>query len=80
MSQGTIRVKELLEPPKRMFQVGEDVLVKVEQKFEDGFESPYQIAGKVHDRRYRMKSNTGILIEKNGEKIKRFLKAGCEDF
>ena len=39
VSQETIRAKELLKPPERMFQVGEDVLVKVEQrsKKEDRF-------------------------------------------
>jgi len=43
VSQKRIRAKELLEPPKRMFQIGEDVLVKVEprSKEEDRFEGPY---------------------------------------
>ena len=56
VSQGKIRAKEWLEPLKRMFQVGKDVLVKVEQRSnkEDRFESPYQIVGKVHCRKCRM--------------------------
>jgi len=35
--------------------------------------------GKVHDRRYRMKNNTGRVIEGNVEKIKRFFKGVSED-
>jgi len=74
VSQGTFKRKDLLEPPRRVFQVGENVLVKVEQrsKEEDRFEGPYQIVGKVHDRRYKIKNNTGRVIERNVEKIKRF--------
>ena len=78
MSQRTFRGKDLLEPPRRVFQVGEDVLIKVEQisKEKDRFEGPYQIVEKVHDRRYRMKNNIGRVIERNVEKIKRFFKKG----
>jgi len=48
LRQGTLRGNNLLERPKRMFQVGENVLVKVEQrsKEEDRFECPYQIVWK----------------------------------
>jgi len=54
------------------------VLVKVEQrsKEEDRFEGPYEIVGKVHDRIYKMKNNTGRVIERNVEKIKTFFKGG----
>jgi len=74
VSQGSIRGKDLLELPRRVFQVGENVLVKVKQRLkeEDRFEGPYHIVGKVHDRRYRMKNNTGRVIERNVEKIKKF--------
>ena len=52
------------------------MLVKVEQrsKEEDRFEGPYQIVGKVQDRRYKMKNNTGRVVERNVEKIKKILK------
>jgi len=63
---------------KRRFQIGEEVLVKIETrtKDKDRFEGPYKIVQQIHDRRYRLKDANGRIIERNFEKIKRFLRLG----
>ena len=66
---------------KRRFQIGEEVLVKIETrtKDKDRFEGPYEIVQQIHDRRYRLKHTNGRIIERNVEKIKKFLKGGCKE-
>ena len=64
---------------KRIFQIGEEVLVKIETrtKDKDRFKGPYEIVQQIHDRRYRLKHANDRIIERNVEKLKKFLKGGC---
>ena len=66
------------EATRREFAVGEDVLVKreVRKKDEDKYEGPFQITKRIHERRYMLRNNEGKEIERNVEKIKKFLKEG----
>lgn len=63
---------------KREFAIGEEVLVKVETRTKDKerFEGPYKIAERIHDRRYRLCNQEGKVMERNVEKLKKFLKEG----
>jgi len=66
---------------KRLFYVGDQVLVKVESrtKDKDRYEGPYRIIQKEHDRRYRLVDESGKTVTRNVEKLKPFFKeGGCE--
>ena len=67
---------------KRKFQIGEEVLVKVESrtKNKNRFEGSYKIEEQIHERRYRLKHPNGGTFERNVEKIKKFLKRGMWGF
>jgi hypothetical protein len=64
--------------PRREFNIGDEVLVKVESrtKDKDRYEGPYIIREKVHDRRYLLQDERGKTIQRNVEKLKKFLKEG----
>ena len=65
-------------PTKRIFQVGDDVVVRLETRTKDKnrFEGPFKVVEQVHDRRYRLKDEKNRTIERNVEKIKKFSKGG----
>ena len=50
--------------------------MKVETRTKDKnrFEDPYKIEEQIHEKRYRWKHLNGGTIERNVEKIKKFLK------
>jgi len=77
-NQKMIREKGKEIPTKRHFEIGDEVLIKVEtrNKSQDRFEGPYKIKGKIHDRRYILEDANGKTWERNVEKIKKFLKRG----
>jgi len=66
------------EPTNRQFEVGDYVLVKLEtrNKSQDRFEGPYRITEKIHERRYAVQGENGKRLERNVEKLKKFLKKG----
>ena len=69
-------------PTKRSFQLGDLVLIKAEVRTKDKerYEGPFTIVAKIHDRRYVLKDQRGRKIERNVEKIKKFLEeGGCEN-
>ena len=52
--------------------------MKAESRTKDKnrFEGPYKIEEQFYERRYRLKHPNGGTIERNVEKIKKFLKRG----
>ena len=56
------------------------VLVRAETRTKDKnrFNGPYIIQARVQERRYRLRDNSGRVIERNVEKIKKFFKGGCK--
>jgi hypothetical protein len=69
-------------PTRRSFNIGDQVLVKVEMrtKDKDRYEGPYRVVQKIHDRRYLLQPENGKAIPRNVEKMRKFLKeGGCED-
>lgn len=70
-------------PPMRTFEIGDEVLVKVEarSKDDDRYEGPYQITQRIHERRYELRNRSGRVIQRNVEKMKRYFKrGGCEEY
>jgi hypothetical protein len=63
---------------RREFNIGDEVLVKVESrtKDKDRYEGPYTITDKVHERRYELQDERGKQIQRNVEKLKKFVKEG----
>ena len=61
-------------PTKRQFQVGDEVLIKLETRTKDNerYAGPYKITDKVHERRYRLRNSKGKELERNVEKLKKF--------
>jgi len=77
-NQQTSEKTETKSESKRTFEVGEKVLVRNENRNKDQerFEGPYQVVKKVHDRRYLLQRDDGRRIERNVEKLKKFLRGG----
>ena len=74
--------KKETEQTERKFNIGDEVLVKVELRSKDKerYEGPYRIIQKVHDRRYKIQNEKGHILDRNIEKLKAFLKkGGCEE-
>jgi len=63
---------------RRKFKEGDAVLIKVETRTKDNdiFERPYTVVERIHERRYRLRNVHGKTVERNVEKMKRFLKEG----
>ena len=73
--------KPVTTTTKRNFQIGDWVLVKIEnrQKGSDRYEGPYEIISKEHDRCVKMRNKTGRIINRNIEWLKPFKEGGCKD-
>ena len=63
---------------RRNFEIGDEVLVKVETgiKSKDKYEGPYKVVEKTHDRRYKLINEDGRILDRNVEKLRKFLKKG----
>ena len=75
--------QDLIYPTNRSFDIGDEVLMEVESrsKDKDRYEGPYKVIQKIHDRRYLLEDYEGKTVQRNVEKLRKFLKeGGCEIF
>ena len=45
-------------------------------KSKDKYEGPYKVVEKTHDRRYKLINEDGRILDRNVEKLRKFLKKG----